>query len=169
LSESWARHHPGWEHRLWRADDLAELGVPAEILVRSHKPVELADVALFHILARHGGVCVDADFECLRPLDQLLKGLEAFAAFEMPGVVATGLLGATADHPLFRRATELVSSTLRLTPRPSTPGSPFFTHLLSDFPDVTLFPPYLFYPYPGSELERRGERFDRAYAVQHRA
>jgi hypothetical protein len=169
LGESWARHHPGWEHRLWRADDLPELGVQAEILSRSDNPVELADVARFYVLARHGGACVDADLECLRPLDPLLKGLEAFAAFLMPGVVATGLLGAAADHPLFRRATELVSSTLGLTPLPSAPGSPFFTHLLWDFPDVTLFPPDLFYPRPGTEPERRGERFNRAYAVHHRA
>jgi hypothetical protein len=32
---------------------------------------------------------------------------------------------------------------------------------------VTVFPPELFYPYLWSEPERRGERFDHAYAVHH--
>ena len=33
----WARHHPDWEHRLWRDDDLPKLGVPAEWFKRTDK------------------------------------------------------------------------------------------------------------------------------------
>src|SRR6185312_5336399 len=126
------RHHPGWEQRLWRDDDLPELGVPAEIIARAENPVELADVARFHIIARHGGVYVDTDFECLRPLDSLLKGVDAFAAFQLPGEVNTALLGATACHPAFRRAAELVTETFGRAPLPGSTGPPFFTHLLWD-------------------------------------
>ena len=147
FGETWARHHPGWEHRLWCDADLPELGIPAEIIARAESPVELADIARFLIIARHGGVYVDTDFECLRPLDPLLKGVDAFAAFQRPGEVATGLLGATAGHPAFRRAAELVTETFGRAPLPASTGPPFFTHLLWDFPEVTLFPPELFYPY----------------------
>jgi len=167
LGETWARHHPGWEQRLWRDDDLPELGVPAEIIARAENPVELADVARFHIIARHGGVYVDTDFECLRPLDSLLKGVDAFAAFQLPGEVNTALLGATAGHPAFRRAAELVTETFGRAPLPGSTGPPFFTHLLWDFPEVTLFPPELFYPYLWTEPERRNEHFPGAYAVHH--
>jgi len=167
LGETWARHHPGWEQRLWRDDDLPELGVPAEIIARAENPVELADVARFHIIARHGGVYVDTDFECLRPLDSLLKGVDAFAAFQLPGEVNTALLGATAGHPAFRRAAELVTETFGRAPLPGSTGPPFFTHLLWDSPEVTLFPPELFYPYLWTEPERRNEHFPGAYAVHH--
>jgi hypothetical protein len=167
FGESWARHHPKWEHRLWRDDDLPEIGVPAEIIARAESPVELADVARFLIIARHGGVYVDTDFECLRPLDPLLKGVDAFAAVQRPGEVNTALLGATAGHPAFRRAAELVIETFGRAPLPASTGPPFFTHLLWDFPEVTLFPPELFYPYLWTEPERRDERFPRAYAVHH--
>jgi hypothetical protein len=167
FGESWARHHPDWEHRLWRDDDLPELGVPAEVVARAESAVELADVARFQIIARHGGVYVDTDFECLRPLDPLLKGVDAFAAFQRPGEVATGFLGATAGHPAFRRAAQLVTETFGQAPLPASTGPPFFTYLLWDFPEVTLFPPKLFYPYLWSEPERRNEHFPDAYAVHH--
>ncbi len=167
FGESWARHHPDWEHRLWGDDDLPELGVPAEIVARAENPVELSDVARFHILARYGGVYVDTDFECLRPLDPLVKGLDAFAAFQRAGEVNTALLGAIAGHPAFRRAAELVIETFGRAPLPAASGPPFFTHVLWDFPEVTLFPPELFYPYLWTEPERRHEHFPDAYAVHH--
>ena len=167
FGETWARHHPDWEHRLWGDDDVAGLGVPAEILARVESSVELADVLRLYILARHGGVYVDTDVECLRPLDPLLKGLDFFAAFEMPGLVGTAILGARPGHPVFQRAAELVGETFGKAPLPSATGPPFFTHLLWDFPEVTLFPPELFFPYLWSEPERRNERFEGAYAVHH--
>jgi inositol phosphorylceramide mannosyltransferase catalytic subunit len=167
FGETWALHHPDWEHRLWGDDDLPELGVPAEIVARAENPVELSDVARFHILARYGGVYVDTDFECLRPLDPLVKGLDAFAAFQRAGEVNTALLGAIAEHPAFCRAAELVIETFGRAPLPASSGPPFFTHLLWDFPEVTLFPPELFYPYLWTEPERRHEYFPDAYAVHH--
>ena len=36
---------------------------------------ERADVLRYEILRRHGGVYVDVDVECLRPLDDLLTGV----------------------------------------------------------------------------------------------
>jgi mannosyltransferase OCH1-like enzyme len=129
--------------------------------------VELADVARFHILARYGGVYVDTDFECLRPLDRLLKEVSAFAAFQVPGQVNTAILGARPDHPAFRRAAELALETFGRAPLPAATGPPFFTHLVWDFPDVTLFPPELFYPYLWFEPEKKDEQFPRAYAVHH--
>ena len=84
-----------------------------------------------------------------------------------PGEVNTALLGATAGHPAFRRAAELVTETFGRAPLPAATGPPFFTHLMWDFPEVTLFPPELFYPYLWSEPERQDERFPEAYAVHH--
>jgi inositol phosphorylceramide mannosyltransferase catalytic subunit len=165
--ETWARHHPGWEHRLWTDDDLDELGVPAEIVNAAKSPVELADVVRFQLLARHGGVYVDTDFECLRPLDPLLDGVEAFAAFQLPGEVNSAIVGAVPGHPALLRAAELVRKTFGRAPLPDSTGPPFLTHVLWDFPEVTLFPPELFYPYLWSEPERRHDRFPDAYAVHH--
>jgi mannosyltransferase OCH1-like enzyme len=164
---SWTRHHPDWEQRLWRDEDLQGLDLPAEIVARAETPAQLADVARLHILARHGGVYVDTDVECLRALDPLLKGLDFFAGFEAPGLVGTAILGARPEHPAFVRAAELVHKTFGRSNLPSASGPAFFTHVLWDFPEVTLFPTPYFFPYSWSEPERRGERFEGAYAVHH--
>lgn len=46
-------------------------------------------------------------------------------------------------------------------------GPYFFTLLLEQEPDVTIFGAELFYPYLWNELERRDEAFPDAYAVHH--
>ena len=66
-------HHPGWKFRLWRDRDLRRL-VPSDAVARARHHVELSDLLRFEVLRRYGGVYVDTDFECLRPLDPLLEG-----------------------------------------------------------------------------------------------
>ena len=80
--DTWRNHHPGWEMRLWTEDDLPELGL-TEALARGRHQAERADVLRYELLERFGGVYVDIDFECMRSLEPLLDGVEAFAAFQM--------------------------------------------------------------------------------------
>jgi Glycosyltransferase sugar-binding region containing DXD motif len=165
FGDGWARHHPDWEHRLWGDDDLDELELSAATLAL--EPVDVADVARLRILELHGGLYVDTDVECLRPFDPLLKGIDFLAGYMLPGMVNTATLGATSHHPVFEKAAALVQQTVGRGSPHSASGPAFFTHLLWDFPDVTIFPPSYFYPYLWSEPERRHERFEDAYAVHH--
>jgi glycosyl transferase-like sugar-binding protein len=167
FGETWREHHPRWEHRLWTNEDLPALGVPEEAVERARDASELSNVVRYHLLTRHGGVYVDTDFECLRAIDPLLGGLEAFAAFESPGAVACGLIGCVPDHAALRCAAELSLRALGVGTQVRRTGPNLLTHVLWDFPEVTLFPPELFYPYDWTELHRRHERFDDAYAVHH--
>lgn len=165
FGETWQRHHPSWEHRLWGDDDLDELGIPGEVRARTPDASALSDVVRHHVLARHGGVYVDTDVECLRPLDPLLRGIAAFASFGLPGIVETGVLGCVAGHPAFRTAARF-SLEVAGAPSPRT-GPPFLTHVLWEFPEVTVFPRELFSPYLWDEPHRRHEKFHHAYAVHH--
>jgi hypothetical protein len=162
---SWEAHHPRWEHRLWDDDDLASLGIEATAFERAPDASTRSDIVRHHVLARHGGVYVDTDVECLRPLDPLLRGVSAFSSFGLPGIVETGVLGCVPGHPAFRKTAEL-SLEVAGTPSPRT-GPPFLTHVLWEFPDVTVFPRELFSPYLWDEPHRRHERFPGAYAVHH--
>src|SRR5947209_2921327 len=63
--ESWARHHPGWEQRLWTEDDLPEIRWD-EIRDRRRVPAERANLLRYELLLDFGCVYVDADLECLR-------------------------------------------------------------------------------------------------------
>jgi hypothetical protein len=86
--ESFRRHHPDWEYRLW--DDAACLA-----LIRERFPAaaerwqaitqlaQRADVARYMILAVHGGLYADIDCECRRPLDFLRPEDELVVAEEL--------------------------------------------------------------------------------------
>ena len=163
----WERRHPGWQHRLWTDADARELGISPELVRRAVTPSELSNLVRYSVVARHGGVYVDTDFESLRPIDPLVRGLDGFAGCSKPGIVAPGLFGAIPRHPAIERAAELSRRFLGTRHPEPTTGPILFTHVLWDFPEFTVYPPELFYPYLWDEPHRRHERFEDAYAVHH--
>jgi hypothetical protein len=141
MDVSWQVHHPDWEHRLWTDADLTSLGVSEQAIAKSRDASELSDLVRYHVLAQHGGVYVDTDLECVRPLDPLLRGTDAFAAFQAPGAVSNAVIGAVPEHPALSCAVELARLALERESHLRRTGSWLLTHVLWDFPDVTLFPP----------------------------
>lgn len=63
----------------------------------------VADMMRWEILYEEGGIVIDADSICLRPLDESLLACEAFACWEnemvRPGLIAAGYVGACAGNP----------------------------------------------------------------------
>jgi mannosyltransferase OCH1-like enzyme len=165
--ESWRRHHPEWEMRLWTDADAADLGC-AEAIERARSYVEGSDLMRYEVLRRHGGVYVDTDFEALRPIDPLLDGITAFTAHARVGrtKIGTGAMGCVAGHPAFSRAAELAHERVGAV-RLGETGPWLMTEIVHEFPDVTVFPAELFYPYHWSELHLRHSEFPDAYAVHH--
>jgi mannosyltransferase OCH1-like enzyme len=160
--ETWQRHHPDWEHRLWTEENLpAELRRP-EARDRLRHPAERSDILRLELLWRHGGVYVDTDFECKRPIEPLLGGLDLFCAYLKVNQVNNAIMGAVAGHPILDRALD------RVRPREfygfdkAAAGPVFVNALLASYPEVAIFEPELFYP-------NTPEQRDGAYAVHHQA
>jgi len=165
--ESWARHHPEWEMRLWTDADAPELRC-VDAMSRARTYVERSDLIRYEVLRRHGGVYVDTDFECLKPIDPLLEGVSAFAAYPRAGTskIATGVMGCVPGHPAFERATERVHEAVGSVRHGET-GPWLMTEIVRQFPDVTVFGAELFYPYHWTELHLRDAEFPDAYGVHH--
>jgi mannosyltransferase OCH1-like enzyme len=109
-AQTWQRHHPGWEYRLWTDDNLPvmrnrDLYDRAEELTPAANVGQFrADVLRYELLWSFGGVYVDIDFECLAPLDDHTADLEAFAAWEVQDTwIANGLMGSEPGHPFIDR------------------------------------------------------------------
>jgi mannosyltransferase OCH1-like enzyme len=162
--ETWRKHHPGWEMCLWTEDDLPELAL-TQVLQRGRHHAERADVLRYELLKRFGGVYVDIDFECLRSLESLLDEVEVFAAFQLPERVSNAMLGAVPGHPLFERASREAALRIGVGTIPAATGPQFFTRLVKDFPEVTLYGSEKFFPYLWTEPHRANEHFPEAYAV----
>jgi len=168
FGETFSKHHPGWEMRLWTDDDLSALGITAVERKRSRTRSELSNLVRYEVLHRFGGVYVDTDVECRRCLTPLLRGIDAFAALELPGRVCTAVLGAIAGHPVFDRATRLTRDTLGTGIHSAIANGPYFLSLLLEQePGFAIFAKKLFYPYLWDEPERRHEVFPDAYAIHH--
>ena len=165
--ETWRRHHPGWKFKVWRDRDLRRL-LPGSAVSRARHYTELSDLVRFEVLRRYGGVYVDTDVECLRPLDPLLQGERALLGYERPGRVGSAVLAAVAGHPFFVDASRQARRTVGLGADSADATGPYLlTVLVRDHPDVTILPQEAFYPYGWDEPERRHDEFPDSYAVHH--
>jgi len=81
---SWLRHNPGWEVIFLDENNIGDFIPLPDISVTQQA---LSDILRINLLARYGGVWVDATVFCTKPLDEWLYQHMAsgFFAFERPG------------------------------------------------------------------------------------
>ncbi|MEU0809260.1 glycosyltransferase [Streptomyces sp. NPDC005970] len=122
-SETWRRHHPDWEYRLWTdADNRAFLEEHYAWFLPVYdgyrEPIKRADAIRYFLLDHFGGLYVDMDFECLRPMTELFTGQELVLGLEPEAHV---------HLPLSRRAgmRRIVCNAFMA----SRPGHPFWPHV----------------------------------------
>jgi hypothetical protein len=139
---TWEQLHPDWEIRLW-TDETAPIPACAN---RARSISEVSDLVRYELMRRHGGVYVDTDIECLRPIDGLIEGVSAFSAYEVPGRLCPALMGSVPGHPAFQRLCELVEITVGHGHYPENAATVMSTFVLEPRDDVTLFGPDRFYP-----------------------
>jgi mannosyltransferase OCH1-like enzyme/GT2 family glycosyltransferase len=156
--KSWANHHPDWGFKVWGNADLASRewvnARHIRELLKERKWSDVADLMRWELLYDEGGVFLDADSICLRPLsDDLLAG-EAFACWEneieRPGLIAAGALGAIRHNPFIGQIV------LDLQNIPSVAGKPAWQTVgpqcITDawrrhrYDGLTVFPSHYFIP-----------------------
>jgi mannosyltransferase OCH1-like enzyme len=115
----WAELNPGWEVREWTEADVEEMGLTNRRIwdhIKEHggnssiahnyaaaRATQMADVAGYEIVYRHGGVYLNCDMEPLRPLADLpADGGDAWACLEVDHWLNNGALGGPAGHPFWK-------------------------------------------------------------------
>lgn len=168
LQATWLAQHPHWEYRLWTDADNRALIVEHEpwflpIYDSYPSPICRVDAARYFILKHHGGVYVDLDFECVRPLDAALDGhqmvigeepqahqmLAHIQAHAVERLLCPSFIACTPGHPLwseiekrlvqYHQASDPLEATgpLLLSRVYQTLSDPHAVHLL---PASTLYP-----------------------------
>ncbi len=170
FGNTFAEHHPGWSMKLWTEEDLADIGIDATEREQCDTCADLWNLVRYEVLHRHGGIYVDTDVECMKPLTPLLRGLDAFAVLEAPGIVGTAILGAVAGHPAFARACRLarqvVSSDVR---EDDATGASFLSLLFEQETGVAILEGRRFYSHVRDGHEHQQEPVAKRYLVLHRA
>ena len=168
-AETWRRHHPGWELRLWRDEDLPPLSCAGEI-AKTKRFKSIYDMTRMELLRQQGGVIIDMDVEALRPIDPLLEGVSAFVGRTSRGSrVGNQVIGATPGHPLLEHAIRRLRDTAGVATNSSEEAGPaFFSRIVNERPQgVTVYPRNYFYSPLTIEPPARPDKFPDIYTVHH--
>lgn len=170
--ESWRSLHPRWEFRWWDESNLPplqnwELWEAAPRIAPRAVEQFRSDVARYELLQRFGGVWVDVDFRCQKPIDVFMG--RPWVVRHARRFVANGIIGVPPDHPAMAEAIENLPAIVERHPgRANTwlSGPRYFTPIAHRH-DFRILPGEWFLPYEWNELERGDEDFPDAWAVHH--
>lgn len=165
---TWMDLHPDWVARMWSDEAIPTLR-HRKLFDQAEHPAYKAEIVRLEAVLQEGGVWVDTDFECFRPIDPLLEGVDAFSAWQYEdrtraGAIACGIFGATPGHPFMRELVDRIPE--KWMPDRMSLGPWFFTPIALKH-GITVFNKELFYPYNSDEKHRKGEHFPGAFAAHH--
>jgi mannosyltransferase OCH1-like enzyme len=174
FGQGWQALHPTWEMRLWTESNLPPL-VSQSLFDSSDSFAQKADFLRYELLSRYGGVYLDCDFECLKSIELLLVGLEAYAAMESEDSVGNSILGATSGHRFFEHLEASLGASVSefgMAKVVESTGPDFLTRQLAAETSLrdekcVVFPAESFYPSHWDRWFRRYENLDQAYGVHH--
>ena len=179
-SDTWIKHHPDWEYKLWGDQDARDFKMMNRVQFDSTTHIaQKSDIFRYEILRKEGGIYIDTDFECLRHFDDL-RHLSFFTGVGYPPRVELyiGIIGATPQHPIIHY---LLSEMHNIRSNGwkevfDTTGSYFFTkcffNIVNGFKfGIVAFPTGFFYPFPNEagHEDRRGMDYVKhySYALHH--
>src|SRR3954447_2809001 len=160
--QAWLDHHPGWKMQVWTEDNLPEGLRRSEVYEKLRAPAERANILRLELLSREGGVYVDTDFECLKPIEPLIDDAELFITMAKPDRINNALMGSVPGHPVIEQALNEIRPVEYFGHDKAATGTRFLDGLMLGRDGVTLLDHELFYPQ--TEEGRRD-----AYALHHMA
>jgi len=177
FAEGWQRLHPDWEYQLWCDGDLPPLRNQdiydrAAELCPGFEGQLRSDIVRYELLYQFGGVWIDTDFECLKPIDDLLGGVDCFAAWEVQDRwVNNAILGCEPGNAFMARLVDNLPASVahNVGKRPAHMSGPHYltAQYRGHEAELTVFDQPLMYPYDCDELHRGHESFPDAYCVHH--
>ncbi len=181
LCQTWKDMHPDWEYNLWTdervKDELFPLYNQAYYDESESMGVK-SDLLKWEIVYRFGGVYVDMDFECLKPLDLLhytydfYTGYQPLDAFFVQ--LGAALYAAYPNHPILKHCIETIKDDWHHQGAPKKSGPCHFSKSFmatagkNGSKDIA-FPAYYFYPLPSTKTELKYNEWvqNGAYAIHH--
>jgi len=200
LSSTWKEHHPDWEYRFWdrsSIDSFLTLHFPEHVTKYRLFTYDIQrwDAIRYLILYKMGGLYVDMDFECFKPIDSLLNGYSCCVGlepseharwFKLPFIVGNAFMATVPNHPYFEMITRdvFMNPTISLIESKnlfviSTTGPLMTTRIYDACPqkhEIKLLSPELVAPLSNKEVEmfiegretpEMEEKIEKAFAVHY--
>lgn len=116
----------------------------------------MADYLRLKILYEHGGIYFDTDVQLLKPLDDLLN-IDFFAGYEYDYKhelqMGTGTLACESGNPIIKKCLDFYDTEIWNVPFYTIPRVMY--HVLQEYPNAMIYPPYYFAPIAFNEAYRR--------------
>lgn len=162
MMDSWKNMNPNWKYKLWTNEDLDSFSLKNK---ESFDLVEnwggKSDILRYEILYRHGGVYIDIDFECIKPLDIFNYKFDFFCCVvPKTDVIANGIIGSCPKHPILKDCIKRVSGINKIKrddydsvwhlvgPGVFTNSILNFLSKFNDSSSFIAFPSSFFFPFP---------------------
>jgi len=177
MIETWQEMNPDWEHMLWTDDNLPEISNKTQFDAMKELAGK-ADILRYELLHDIGGFFIDADSECVKPLDDFFLDNDSFCCWEnewiRAGLMSNGYLASTKNNLLMQKLInrielippEVLESAPDLTAWKVT-GPAFLTDTVqnSAYNKIRIYPSFYFIPRHYSGLEYEGN--ESVYAKQY--
>lgn len=179
LNRTWVQRYlgRGWRYKLWTDEDVKDFPMQnREFYDATDNPGVKSDLLKWEIIHRYGGVYVDMDHECLRPLDILHYVYDFYTCLQPldSGLLQLGaaLFAATPGHPILKHCIDTVKDDWHHKGAPTKTGPLHFTksflHTAAQAGGVVAALPS-FYMYPLTvkdvDINYAGWKRGGAYAV----
>lgn len=170
--DSWKDKHPTWEHKLWTEKELE----PIKNLKQYNATPNLSgksNVLRYEILYKYGGLYVDADSVCLKPIDALTDH-PCVVSYEnerqRPDLLCSWPIFITPEHRLMEECIQriglLLEETCRTEPSWKVTGPRLLTNavkMLENRVDIRKLPSHLFFPLHHTGQECDATRREESY------
>ena len=172
--KTWQELNPTWEHRLWTEENMPESWIKPHFDACPSLAGK-ADILRYQLLHMHGGFFIDADAECIRPLDDDLTDNEAFCCWEneqiRAGLMSNGYLASIPKNPFLLEMLNAIGQRTDMNYHPMQTwmitGPLLLTNVVSGmrYEGMKVYPSHYFIPKHYTGLEYTGD--GKIYAKQY--
>lgn len=121
IINSWRHHHPQFEVKLWTESNLFTL-TNQSVFDKTKRLNQKSDIARYEILHKYGGVYVDFDILCIRPIIPLLHGYfsnknvdeKMVAVWEKKNLISNSLIACSQNHTIMENMINRISNGIDL-------------------------------------------------------
>jgi len=181
LIDTWIENHPaseGWIHTLWTEENLPTIQNRKQFDACKELAGK-ADILRYELLYQFGGMFIDADAECVLPLDvDFFRLNDSFCCWEneyvRTGLMSNGYLAASKNNPLMKEIIEEISryDPNQISQLPNLTAWKYFGPVLLTkmvqkmaYNNIRIYPSHYFIPRHYTGLEYTGH--EPIYAKQY--
>lgn len=168
---TWKIINKDWDYKLWNENNIKELGIlDFDIYSNDKNPGYRSDILRYILLERFGGIYIDTDFECIRPIPEALLSFKFISCtiFNNKPIIANGMIMSTPRYILLNKILTSIKryqylndiDSIMKNTGPDKLTKEYFIISKEIAKETLILPSNYFYPFPNFMLNKRINKYD---------